>query len=61
LIRNRAEELNIAPNLLATRSVIEKLIRGQRELHILQDWRQDLIGYDLVQLLENDGTMEVTN
>lgn len=56
-IRNRAEELNIAPNLLATRSVVEKLIRGQRELHILQDWRQDLIGNDLVQFLENSNAV----
>lgn len=55
LIRNRAEELNISPNLLATRSVVEKLIRGQRELHVLRDWRQDLIGNDLIQLLEKSG------
>ena len=53
-IRKRAEELEISPNLLATRSSIEKLIRGQRELQILQDWRQDLVGNDLVKLLEEN-------
>ncbi len=57
LIRNRAEELKIAPNLLATRSVVEKLIRGQRELQLLQDWRQDLIGNDLIELLENSNAI----
>lgn len=49
---NRAEELNIAPSLLATRNIIEKLIRGKRELNILQSWRYELIGKDLINLLE---------
>ncbi len=51
-VRERAEQLNIAPSLLATRSTIEKLLRGRRDLQILQSWRKELIGNDLVQLLE---------
>ena len=54
LIRERADELNIAPSLLATRNIVEKLIRGERKLRILQDWRQDLIGNDLIHLLESN-------
>ena len=54
LVRERAEELQMAPNLLATRNLVEKLIRGQRELLILRDWREDLIGKDLLQLVENN-------
>ncbi len=57
LIRDRAEELDIAPNLLATRSIVEKLIRGNRDLQILKGWRQDLVGNDLVKLLEEYGTI----
>ena len=53
-IRERAEELNISPSLLATRSVIEKLIRGQRELDILSNWKKDLIGDELIQLIEKN-------
>jgi len=51
-IRERAEELNISPSLLATRSVIEKLICGKRELDILSSWKKDLIGDELIQLIE---------
>ena len=54
LIRDRAEELKIAPNLLATRSVVEKLIRGQRDLDLLHNWKQKLIGDDLIELLEKN-------
>ena len=39
-IRERAEELNVSPSLLATRSVVEKLIRGKRELDILSSWKR---------------------
>ncbi|MEJ2116167.1 MAG: hypothetical protein P8X88_09050, partial [Gammaproteobacteria bacterium] len=52
LIRERAEQLNISPTLLATRSVVEKLIRGKRELDILSNWKKDLIGDELIELIE---------
>ncbi|MCZ6566063.1 MAG: ribonuclease D [Gammaproteobacteria bacterium] len=61
LVREKAEELNIAPTLLAKRSIVEKLLRGQRELHILHDWRQDLIGNDLVKLFETHSAAEATD
>ncbi len=51
-VRERAEELNISPSLLATRSVVEKLIRGKRKLDVLSSWKKDLIGDDLVELIE---------
>ena len=50
----RAEELNVAPSLLATRSVLEKLIRGQRELSVLQSWKHEMIGKDLIELLAQE-------
>jgi len=57
IVRERAEELQISPNLLATRSIVEKLIRGQRELLILRGWRQELIGNVLLQLVENSNAI----
>ncbi len=51
-IRDRAEELNIAPSLLATRNVVEKLVRGKRELEVLSSWKKDLVGDELVALIE---------
>lgn len=53
MVRERAEQLNISPSLLATRSVVEKLIRGKRELEILSSWKKDLIGNELVALIES--------
>ena len=52
LTRERAEELNISPSLLATRKELEKLIRGRRDLDILQTWKKDIVGNDLVRLIE---------
>ncbi len=52
LIRERAEELNLSPSMLATRSVVEKLIRGKRELDILSNWKKELIGDELVELIK---------
>ena len=53
-IRERAEQLNMSPSLLATRSVVEKLVRGKRELEILSSWKKDLIGDELVQLIDTN-------
>jgi len=52
LTRERAEELNVSPSLLANRKVLEKLIRGRRDLHILQTWKKEVVGNDLVRLVE---------
>ncbi len=52
-IRERAEELNVSPSLLATRNVVEKLVRGKRELDILSSWKKELVGDELVELIES--------
>jgi ribonuclease D len=57
MVRERAEQLNISPSLLATRSVVEKLIRGKRELDILSSWKKDLIGNELVALIESSDSI----
>lgn len=53
-IRERAEQLSITPNFLATRSMLEKLICEPQGPHGLQGWRQNLIGKDLERLLEEE-------
>jgi ribonuclease D len=55
-IRERAEQLNISPSMLATRSVVENLIRGKRDLDILTSWKKELAGDDLVKLIETSLT-----
>jgi len=55
-IRERAEELNVSASLLATRSIVEKLVRGNRELDVLRSWKKELIGDALVTLIEANQT-----
>ncbi len=43
-IRQIAEELNIAPSLLANRNMVEKFIRGCHEVDLFQGWRKQAAG-----------------
>ena len=50
-IQERAEELQVTPNFLASRSMLEQLVRDPESPHALQGWRQSLIGKDLERIL----------
>ncbi len=54
IVREHAENLNISASLLATRSSLEKLVRGNRKLNFLHDWRKEIIGNDLLKLVDTD-------
>ena len=53
-VRERADQLGITPNFLATRSMLETLVCEPEELSNLTNWRLDLIGNDLKQLLQEE-------
>ncbi len=53
-IHERAEQLSITPNFLATRSMLEKLICEPEGSQGLRGWRENLIGKDLEQLLKEE-------
>ena len=53
-VRERADQLGITPNFLATRSMLETLVCEPEELSNLTSWRLDLIGNDLKQLLQEE-------
>lgn len=50
LVRQRATELGIAPELLATRRDLEQLARGERATPVLSGWRAKVIGEGLLAL-----------
>ena len=50
-VRERAEQLGITPNFLATRSMLETLICEPEEFSNLAGWRLNVIGDDLKRLL----------
>jgi ribonuclease D len=50
-LRQRAAELGISPGMLCNRRDAEKLVAGRRDLPVLQGWRHETIGRDLVSML----------
>ena len=51
VVRERADEINVAPSFLATRSIVEKLVRGHTNTNLLNSWRKEQIGEELLQLV----------
>lgn len=49
-VRKRAAELSIAPSMLATRRDIEALVRGERPRALLDGWRRELVGEELLAM-----------
>ncbi len=44
-------ELDIQPEVLATRRDMTALIRGERDLPVLSGWRREIVGLPLVDAL----------
>lgn len=62
LVRVRAEEHGIAVPLLATQGDLDLLAAGEEEGNpLLQGWRRELIGHDLMRLLEGKLSLRVRN
>ncbi len=56
-LQNIATEHDIDPSYLARRKDIEKLVRGDRQLPLLQGWRYELAGKSIQQALESEEFM----
>lgn len=50
-VRHRAQELNVSPELLATRRDLEQLVFFGRREHLTHGWRQAAIGQKLVEMI----------
>ncbi len=51
-LRDLAEQHRVSAPLLATRKDIEALVLGRRDLPLLQGWRRDLAGAELLAMVE---------
>jgi ribonuclease D len=51
MVRNVAQEHELAPAVLATRRDVEKLVRGAEPASVLRGWRAELLGTKLGELL----------
>jgi ribonuclease D len=64
VLRARAEEAHVAPGLLATNADLQLLVQGHatgeaESLPILQGWRRQIVGADLLALLDGDVSIEI--
>lgn len=49
LLRRKTEELDIAQGILCSRKDLEKMIAGNRDIPVLNGWRLDCIGRELLE------------
>jgi ribonuclease D len=57
LLRTRAEKLGIAEAVLATRSDVEKLVRGNRPEEVILGWRWEAVGRAMQDMLSGAGRL----
>lgn len=59
LVRLRAEQNKLNPNILATRKDLEDLLDEQPEGLLLQGWRRSMVGNELLALLQEKNVLRV--
>jgi len=64
VLRARAEGAKVAPSMLATSADLQGLVQrhgngGAEDLPVLQGWRREIVGGDLLALLEGHATVDL--
>jgi len=59
VVRLRGAAANVSPAQLATRNELEQLVRGERNVPVLQDWRLETAGRALLEFLETKTMLTV--
>jgi ribonuclease D len=60
LVYRRAKDAQIAPNILASQSMIEEFVRTPDDsAQLMQGWRKMMIGNDLVDLIEGNIALSI--
>lgn len=52
LLRHRCDEQSITPIAVASRKDIERLVRGETGIALLQGWRKQIVGNSLVEFIQ---------
>ena len=58
-VRLAAAKANVNPTSITNRKELTQLIQGERDLDLLSDWRQEMIGNDLVTTLDGKNDFKV--
>ena len=56
LVRERGGARGVSPPTLATRQEVTRLVRGERGLQILDGWRYEVVGRELLELVEAEAS-----
>ena len=59
LVRTRGAEKAVSPALLASRAELEALVTGDRECTVLHGWRNEVVGVELLALLNGEVALRV--
>jgi len=51
-LQSIGEQQQIDPGLLATRKIVNRLITGERDVNVLQGWRNDIAGKELLAIID---------
>lgn len=60
LLRLKAAKADVSAVSIASRAELERLVRGERELPLLQDWRLEMAGRELLEFLDGRHALSVT-
>jgi len=60
-LRLFAQKASISPQAIANRKDIEALVSGNRELDLLRGWRMELVGRELLDLLDGRSGLTIEN
>jgi len=60
-VRLKAADANVNPSSITSRKELLQLIQGQRDLELLSDWRNEMIGQDLMATLNGLHTFQVVS
>lgn len=58
-VRLKAADTGVNPTSLTTRKELLQLVQGERDIELLSDWRNEMVGKDLVATLEGSSSFNV--
>lgn len=59
MVRTRGVENEVSPQLLASRSDLEALVAGSRDCPVLHGWRSEVVGAELLAVLNGEVALRV--
>jgi len=59
IVRLKAAENSVTASVLVNRKQLEKLVSGEYDCAVLKGWRKEIVGNELIAMLENNRMLSV--